>query len=58
MGTPPSGGGGAERWARLHHQTKILSLETFHVGVCVVRQDAGPATTRRSASPEGCRRGQ
>ena len=57
MGTPPSGGGGAERWARLHHQTKILSRETFHVGVGVVRQEAGPATTRRSASPEGCRCG-
>ena len=38
MGTPPSGGG-AERWARLHHQTKILSRETFYVGVGVVRQE-------------------
>ena len=58
MGTPPSGGGGGtERWARLHHQTKILSRETFHVGVGVVRQEAGPAATRRSASPEGCRYG-
>ena len=56
MGAPPSGGG-AERWASLHHQAKILSRETFHVGVGVVRQEAGPATTRRSASPEGCRCG-
>ena len=57
MGTPHRGGGGAERWARLHHQTKILSRETFYVDAGVVRQEAGPATTRRSASPEGCRCG-
>ena len=55
MDISPSGA--AKRWARLHYRTLILSRETFHAAAGVVRQETGPATTRRSASPEGCRCG-
>ena len=48
-------GGG---WARLHYQTEISSREAFHDSAVagVDRQETRPAATRRSASPEGCRR--
>ena len=38
-GHTPSGA--AERWARLHYQTSILSRETFHDGVDAARNRAG-----------------